>query len=226
MKNLKKKRWSVIISIAVILAFIFTAFPIHIGIGDAENAVLRVGKEGGFYLTIGNPTMAADADYTCDGTADDDTFQTAIDALPASGGQLFVLAGTYNWAAGETVTRAIDDVSIVGVGGSVYFDSADESNIFSAGGDRWLFCNLRTDAGSLDMGATSDWMWLNVMAARTWTTSTLVPSGKGDGRWGPACTGRGGDTGSLDHASIQAATPWRSRTTSPSRLDGAWRSTV
>jgi len=165
----EKRKVSVLVVAAFIIAMVATALPLNIVQEAPNNAVLTITiGEDQYSLTIGNAVYAADADYTCDGVDDDDTFQTALDALPATGGQLFVLTGTYNWAAGETVTRAIDDVSIVGVGGSVYFDSADESNIFQAGGDRWLFCNLRTDAGSLDMGATSDWMWLNVELGGTY----------------------------------------------------------
>jgi hypothetical protein len=66
-------------------------------------------------------------------------------------------------------------------------------------------------------------MWLKVMAARIRTTSGLASSGKGEGkgRWRAVCAGGAGGVhgaGNLDHASIQAATPWRSSTTSPSRL--------
>jgi hypothetical protein len=61
-------------------------------------------------------------------------------------------------------------------------------------------------------------MWLKVMAARIRTTSGLASSGKGEGRWRSVCAGGAHGAGNLDHASIQAATPWRSSTTSPSRL--------
>jgi hypothetical protein len=37
----------------------------------------------------------AQADYVCDGTADDVEIQAAIDALPESGGSIFLLGGTY-----------------------------------------------------------------------------------------------------------------------------------
>jgi len=61
-------------------------------------------------LTIGNPAYAAGSpDYICDGIADDVQFQAAMNALPATGGKLVVLTGTYVFSA--TVTRAIDNVS-------------------------------------------------------------------------------------------------------------------
>ena len=43
------------------------------------------------------------ADYTCDGTADDVEIQAAIDALPASGGTVYLLEGTYTMAATVTI---------------------------------------------------------------------------------------------------------------------------
>jgi len=160
---IKGKKALVILSTAIVIAMAMTAFPLHIEQGNPDNAVLRIGSgEGGYYLTIGNPASAADADYTCDGVADDVTFQTAIDALPSAGGQLFVLAGNYTWSDNTTVTRAIDNVSIIGVGPAVSFEGDGVTAIFTAGGNSWLFSNFETDAGGLAMGATTDWMWLNV----------------------------------------------------------------
>lgn len=132
-----------------LLGIILTAFPVSIEYGDG---VARV--------VIGNRVSAQEADYTCDGIDDDVQFQEAIDALPADGGMLYVLAGTYSF--GDTVTRAIDGVSIVGLGGATVFDYDNTTALFTAGGDKWLFSNLWTDGGGLDMGATNDWCWLNV----------------------------------------------------------------
>jgi hypothetical protein len=61
------------------------------------------------------------------------------------------------------------------------------------------------------------------MAARIRTTSGLASSDNGEGEdgWRAVCAG-GADSlqgaGNRDQAAIQAATPWRSSTTSPSRL--------
>ena len=69
------------------------------------------------------------------------------------------------------------------------------------------------------------------MAARIRTTSGLASSGQGEGEdcWRSVCAG-GADgiqgTGNLDQAAIQAATPWRSSTTSPSRLAEACSATA
>jgi len=157
------KKILVMLSVAMVFALVVTAFPLHIEQGNPDNAVLRIGTgEGDYYLTIGNPASAADADYTCDGADDDVTFQTALDALPSSGGQLFVLTGNYSFADSTTVTRAIDNVSIIGVGPAVSFEGDGATAIFTAGGNNWLFSNFETDAGGLAMGATTNWMWLNI----------------------------------------------------------------
>ncbi|MCK5018854.1 MAG: right-handed parallel beta-helix repeat-containing protein [Candidatus Peribacteraceae bacterium] len=48
------------------------------------------------------------ADYECDGTADDVQIQAAHDALPAGGGKIVLLEGTYNLAAAIVITKVIE----------------------------------------------------------------------------------------------------------------------
>jgi parallel beta-helix repeat protein len=57
---------------------------------------------------------AADCDYLCDGTADDVEINNALNALPATGGEIVILDGTYNITAKIDVTK--DNVSIRGNG--------------------------------------------------------------------------------------------------------------
>jgi parallel beta-helix repeat protein len=112
-------------------------------------------------ITVGTIAEAAGvADYTCDGTDDNVQIQTALDALPVTGGQIVVLTGTYSFSA--TVTRAIGNVSIEGAGAGTYFTNDGLTDLFTAGGDNWTFSNLRTDAGGLNMGATTGYLWTNV----------------------------------------------------------------
>ena len=170
--KLKRLRghWLGILAVALALAMVATAFPVHVtrdisSIGEV--GILTVGQ-GQYHITIGTPVSATTADYTCDGIDDDVQFQAALDALPASGGQLLVLTGDFDFENGTTVTRAIDDVSIIGVGASVSFTCDATTAIFTAGGNNWLFSNFETDAGGLDMGATTDWMWLNLTLGGTY----------------------------------------------------------
>ena len=160
---LRSRSLFIMFSVAIIAAMLLTAFPLCIEQGNPDNAIMRIGTgEGSYYVTIGSPVSAAEADFTCDGNADDVTFQTALDALPASGSQLFIMAGNYSFSANTTVTRAIDNVSIIGVSGAVSFEGDGVTALFTAGGDTWLFSNFETDTGGLDMGATADWMWLHL----------------------------------------------------------------
>jgi len=98
-------------------------------------------------ITIGTPLSAAGvADYTADGIADNIQFQAALNALPTNGGKLVILAGDYNFSA--TVSRAINDVTIQGIGNSTYFAYNGASAIFSAGSQsNWVFRDFSTDAG-------------------------------------------------------------------------------
>ncbi len=94
------------------------------------------------------PEVLAAADYTCTGVNDNVTIQTAINALPAIGGKLQFLAGNYSF--GATVSRAIDNVTIAGVGRATYFAYDGGTAIFSAGVQSgWSFQDFRTDAGGV-----------------------------------------------------------------------------
>lgn len=70
-----------------------------------------------------DPTRA-DALYRCDGVADEVGINAAIAALPATGGIVCLLEGTYNTAA--TITIGRDDVTLRGVGyGSIIEPQGD-----------------------------------------------------------------------------------------------------
>ena len=148
-----------LIAIALVAVMLATMFPVHIEMGNPGNAVFNIGT-GHFRIVIGNQVNAQAANYTCDGVNDDVEFQTALNALPEIGGELFILAGAYSFNA--TVTRAIDNVSVIGVGAAVLINNDGLTPLFTAGGDRWVFSNLRTDNGGLTMTGTDYWMWLNI----------------------------------------------------------------
>lgn len=161
------KRKIIISIIAVAVVIMATFFPIHSG-GNFNNGLIQIGQ-GDFRITIGNLVGAADADYTCDGVDDNVQFQAALDALPDQGGQIFVVdVGNYSWADTTTVTRTIDNVTIIGVGAGVNITGDGITALFAAGGDNWLFSNMKLDAGGLNMGATSDWMKLHVIEGATY----------------------------------------------------------
>lgn len=70
-------------------------------------------------FTVGTSTAgwtANDCDYLCDGTADDVEINAAIQALPAEGGEIVILDGTYNITA--TIAMNKDNVTLSGNGSS------------------------------------------------------------------------------------------------------------
>ncbi len=90
---------------------------------DAVNNALVAHKNDGTShaktarFVIGTSTAgwtAKDCDYLCDGTADQTEINAAITALPATGGEIVILDGTYNITAKIDVTK--DNVSIRGNG--------------------------------------------------------------------------------------------------------------
>ena len=70
---------------------------------------------------------AADCDYLCDGTADQTEIIAAITALPATGGEVVILDGTYNIAAKIDVTK--DNVSIRGNGNATILKRMFDSSV-------------------------------------------------------------------------------------------------
>ena len=62
------------------------------------------------------------ADYLCDGTADDVQIQAAIDALPANGGKVLLLEGTYNITTGIVALK--QNLTIEGQGSGTVINTA------------------------------------------------------------------------------------------------------
>ena len=163
MKSMKRarewvsRRWSLLVCV-VIIAILLGSMSLQIVDQGAGKKV----------ITLGHIAYAAGSvDYSYDGVDDDVQFQAALDALPATGGRLVnVSAVQLNFSA--IVTRAIDNVSIDGSGRGSYFTNDGVTDLFTAGGDNWVFSNIRTDAGDIGMGATTGWMWTNVTIDATY----------------------------------------------------------
>lgn len=140
-------------------------------------------------LKIGNSVLAAPtADVICDGVADNVQFNAMLATLPATGGEIdIVSAGTYTFAA--TVTRAIPNVTIKGLGPSTVLNFNGVNPLFTAGGNGWQFKDIALDAGGVNMGATTGWSWENVTVGATYyayrtddaTTASnwAIPTGRG-----------------------------------------------
>lgn len=113
-------------------------------------------------LTIGPRTAEAVTipDYIVDGVADEVQAQMALNALPAAGGKIVFEAFNYNFTT--NATRAVNNVTIEGMGAGSYFANNGVAALFVAGGNNWKFQDIKTDAGGINMGATTQWYWENV----------------------------------------------------------------
>jgi hypothetical protein len=184
----KRKKWLLVNAILVGVL----VFMLGVQMTDKQGAIdqsVKIGIGNEQVITLGSVIDAAGSvDYTYDGTDDNVQFQAALNALPATGGRLVdVSAVQKNFSA--TVTRAIANVIIEGSGYGSYFVHDGGTALFTAGGNNWKFENLRTDAGSITMGATTGWSWENVTinasyyAYRTDDATTAgswnIPTGRG-----------------------------------------------
>ena len=135
-------------------------------------------------LVVGSPVGASvTIDYPTNGTDDVGQFRAAIAALGANGGKIEVLSGTYTFPnTTGTVDRAIDNITIEGMGISTVFQTAGHATaIFSAGSQaNWCFRNFKTDAGGLTITSATNWTYSNIMINTTYyayTTSGAVSTG-------------------------------------------------
>lgn len=91
-----------------------------------------------------------EADYICDGVADDATIEEAIADLPSSGGSVVLSTGTFELDG--VVDYAKDNVHIYGQGRNTLLNRDASSAVISAGSRTgWLIENLRTDGGTVDV---------------------------------------------------------------------------
>jgi hypothetical protein len=200
-KRLAKRNWVIgISSVIIAIALLFSGLTINNrAINQKIDSILQGDVSvGSLYkeIIIGTTAEAAGtSDYTCDGIADDAQFQAALNALPNIGGKITVLTGNYVFSA--TVTRMIDRVTIEGNGLSSNFTYNGVNPIFTAGGNQWVFSNIVTDAGGINLGATTGWLEYNLLLDTTYyayrsttgssvfnnmTVASLTDSGLTNGR--------------------------------------------
>jgi len=98
------------------------------------------------------------ADYVCDGTADNADIQDAIDALPATGGRILLLDGTYNIEVttdNDSITINKPYVKIQGQGHSTLLrwdNSALTGNVFKITSDGYASSMYDFDILSFGVG--------------------------------------------------------------------------
>jgi parallel beta-helix repeat protein len=111
-------------------------------------------------FVIGTSTAgwtSADCDYLCDGTADQAEINAAITALPATGGEIVILDGTYNITAKINVTK--DNVSIRGNGNAtilkrMYDSTSYEGVITLTSRSGCKIANLQVDGNKASFTST------------------------------------------------------------------------
>lgn len=142
-------------------------------ISPIQKSLLTVGVTGTAY--------AATPDYLVDGTDDNVQVQAALDALPATGGQVILFAGSYSFDA--TPTRAIPNVTISGDGKGTYLAHDNTTALLSAGAQTgWVFKDFRTDAGWVTVSSAGD----TLLAGNLWNGTSLISNVVASGATMPA----------------------------------------
>ena len=167
MKKFSKSTILIILSLVIAASsFIWAAIlsqraPVYYGAGYGPTGRATT-------LTIAAPNSTAleksQADYVAL-TNSSAAWVTAIAALPTNGGSIQAYSGTFTFTQSVTSTKPI---TISGVGYNTYFSYNASSPIFITGTNNCIFTNLRTDAGGINIGATTGWEKINVIEGSTW----------------------------------------------------------
>jgi parallel beta-helix repeat protein len=126
---------------------------------------------------------AADCDYLCDGTADQTEINAAITALPATGGEVVILDGTYNITAKINVAK--NNVSIRGNGNAtilkrMYDSSTGEGVITLTSRSGCKIANLQVDGNKTSYTSSNNYgIYLNTSSNNTVTGNTCNNNGTG-----------------------------------------------
>jgi hypothetical protein len=146
MKHLRQFAGRIIIALTLVLVASFVDIKIRESPHSLKTEIT---------IGFGQAVLASGtADYSFNGDAAHDTtlMQDALDALPSTGGRLNIL-NVGNITFNTSISRAIPNVQIVGVGQSIYFALDGVNPIFIQGGDNWTYRDFRTDAGGINIGA-------------------------------------------------------------------------
>jgi hypothetical protein len=155
----RKHRTVLVIGAIVIAVLLAGSLLLRFGFGQSSGKTIR----------IGYPANASEKlDYSLNANPKHDTaqFQAALNALPPTGGQIEITEGKITLNA--NITRAIPDVTISGTGQGTYLALDGDTPVFTAGGNNWVFANLKTDAGAISDGTGSNITWENVTAGTTY----------------------------------------------------------
>ena len=148
--------------------------PIVRDVAEKRLPFLALGGKHLFTIGWEGVAYATTPDYTVDGDNDDVQVQAALDALPATGGEIVLYAGTYDFHA--EVSRAIDNVTIRGGGKGTIVNRNGADPVFSAGArSGWLFLDFATDAGGITVASATNTYRRGVWINGVYTDDTISP---------------------------------------------------
>lgn len=128
-------------------------------------------------VAASNSFQNRSGNYVCPGANDHLIIQEALDALPATGGCIFLLDGTYT--LGAQVARAIDNVKFIGCGAGTIINWNGVNPVITAGvQNNWLFSHFATDAGGVDIAGAAQSAIRNI-----WIAGVRTRLGKSDFEW-------------------------------------------
>ncbi len=114
-----------------------------------------------------------EADYVCDGVADEVEIIAAITALPSTGGSVVLSTGTFTLAA--QVLKAKDNVHIYGQGRNTLLNLDGSTAVITAGTRTgWLIENLRTDGGTVDVASATTSAKIFIWEGATFISQVLA----------------------------------------------------
>lgn len=95
------------------------------GVNTVNEAFANVSGKRTCRFVVGTSAAGwteADCDYLCDGEADEVEIKAAINALPAGGGEIVILGGTYKLSASISISGPRGDLALVGEPGSTVLE--------------------------------------------------------------------------------------------------------
>lgn len=193
MRNFKKWNWKRIgnIGLGAILVIVLLLSGMQLNIVKQDNELPKL------VLTVGNPVDAFTGTVDFTGLTDVQV-QQALDALPATGGQVQLISPAYTFS--NTVSRAINNVLITGVNGTTITYAGA---CFSVGAQTgWKFQDIRIAVGGSITNFNTAQLQ-NVTIGATYYASRLA-DGTGYSATGTSTFGNINDSGLTNGQSVYA----------------------
>lgn len=160
--------------VAVLCSFMMI-FMMVTGWGGVDKGCVEIGFQNKASATV------YDLDYEFDGGGDDVEFQRALNALHSDGGAIYCYADIDEGRSvsfNGNVTRAIDNVCIVGDGLGLEWVKVGGGALFVVGGDGWQFRKLNLPSGAIDYnGHEANTTILDCWVGGVWTNDSQVSGG-------------------------------------------------